>query len=187
MQSFGSQELAVYQILKYLQIAKWSKTCWQRVSIIGEQRWVKYKNYILLKIMRPVSYFDSRFLEKNLFNEWVIAKRLERPCSDLLCFDSIRLIPWKVKPSLTKSSQVMVKSKCGMWLDYDVSRKSNLKRRVEVLERGLDICSKSWFALEKWLNGQRQQPGRMQLRHDKSRTARWRENPHRDKNTIKII
>ena len=59
------------------------------------------------------------------------------------------VIPWQVKPSLAKSSQVMVKSKCGMWLDYDVSRKSNLKRRVEVLERGLDICSKSWFALEK--------------------------------------
>ena len=51
--------------------------------------------------------------------------------------------------------------------------------RVEVLER--------WLALEKWLNGQRQQPGRKQLREDKSRTARWRENPHKDKNTIKII
>ena len=26
-------------------------------------------------------------------------------------------------------------------------------------ERGLDICNKSWFILERRLNGQRQQPG----------------------------
>ena len=36
-------------------------------------------------------------------------------------------------------------------------------------------------------NGQRQQPGRIQLRHNKSRTAGWRENPNKEKNTIKSI
>ena len=41
------------------------------------------------------------------------------------------------------------------------------------------------YVLTKSLNGQRQQPGRIQLRHDKCRTARWRENPYKDKNTIK--
>ena len=46
------------------------------------------------------------------------------------------VIPWQVKPSLAKSSQVMAKSKCLLWLDYDVSSRSNQKRRVEVLERG---------------------------------------------------
>ena len=60
-----------------------------------------------------------------------------------------KVIPWQVKPSLAKSSQVMAKSKYSLLLDFDMSRRSNQKRRVEVLEPGQDICSKSWFALEK--------------------------------------
>ena len=34
----------------------------------------------------------------------------------------------------------------------------------------------SWFELERQLSGQRQQPGWIQLRHDKYRRERWTEN-----------
>ena len=71
--------------------------------------------------------------------------------------------------TLASHSQVKAELKCGMWLDYDMPRRSNQKRKEEVLEQGLDICSKSWFILERRLNGQRQQPGGIQFRHDNSR------------------
>ena len=51
-----------------------------------------------------------------------------------------------------------------------------VKRIEQDQERGLDICSKSWFVLERRLNGQRQQPRWIQFRHDKSRIERRREN-----------
>ena len=44
-----------------------------------------------------------------------------------------------------------------------------------------------WFVLERRLNGQRQHPGRTQIRHDKSRIEWWRVNPYKYKNTLKII
>ena len=44
---------------------------------------------------------------------------------------------------------------------------------------------KLWLSvLEKQLNGQRQQPGWIQFRHEKSRIERWRENLYKDNNNV---
>ena len=42
-----------------------------------------------------------------------------------------------------------------------------------------------WFVLERQLNGQCQQPGGINFRHDNSRIERWRENAYKDRNTQK--
>ena len=71
----------------------------------------------------------------------------------------------------------------NMFVYFVINHKQGLGFSSSFIIKGLWY----WFALEKWLNGPRQQPGRVQLRHNESRTARRRENPHKGKNTIKII
>ena len=44
---------------------------------------------------------------------------------------------------------------------------------------------KNWFVLERWLNGQRQQPRGIQFRNDNYRIEWWRENAHKNKKTHK--
>ena len=68
---------------------------------------------------------------------------------------------------------------------YTRAKAGRVKRIEEDQERGLDICSKSWFVLERRLNVQCQQHGWIQFRHDKSRIERWRENRYNIKRNLK--
>ena len=47
------------------------------------------------------------------------------------------------------------------------------------------LSLKMWFNAESRLNCQCHNPRWIQFRHDKFRIARWRENPYKDRNTLK--
>ena len=74
---------------------------------------------------------------------------------DLLSITFLQIGSFNSDPGLSKETIV------------ETSLHKKQKRREEVLEWGLDIFSKICFILERWLNGQRQQPGWIQFRHDK--------------------